>query len=313
MNKFAVFHLLLAAAGAASAASPTELIFQTDAVSDANSLAKAKAKSSTCGNVNVSFRLQSVPAADHSALDSMVSYYEASQSRYYITAGSSDYAKAGFPLMWDSGAVCWNLQNRSTYLQGIYLHEVLSARVSTTGSFSAADWGVIGQYASCAKTAQKKIVWSEFAGSSWGWQYFLSLLAPSAVGSLPTAAKNAILPYKDVFVFLWANNRNLTDPSQASDLVLAKSLVEQLGTTANPVGYAFPWGVSAQDWQWYDSGADPAKIAASAIGGPVIDAYQQGGRYFQFEKYWTSPGFDQGTSDVRSYVRVANGCTDQQP
>jgi len=311
MKKCTALLTLLAATGIADA---TELIFQTALVNDTNSLNAAQANATACGNVNVSFRLQAPPSQGHAPLDSQVASYEAAGRNYYITAGSADYG-SGANMMWDSGAMCWNLQNQP-HSRGVYLHEVMSGRASSGGSFSDADWAVVGQFASCAQATGKKVVWNEWAGSSWGWQTFLNQVAVPG-----STAAQVLSQYKGVFVFLWGDNRDLRQPAELSDMLLAKASVEGLGNAtnssqpvshANPVQYTFPWGMSAQDWQWQEMGA-ATPVPASVIAGPVIEEFQRGGRYFDFETYWNAPSFLQGVSEVKAYLRQMNSCASQQP
>lgn len=125
-------------------ADATELIFHAGQVNNPSSLQTARNLESTCANINVRFRIQSVPG-NPGDLDNQTSQLEAAGHSYYITAGSSDYTNQN--LYWDSGAMCWNMLNRPG-TKGLFLHEIISARRSASLPFDDTDWTRIQQFAS---------------------------------------------------------------------------------------------------------------------------------------------------------------------
>jgi hypothetical protein len=303
-------------------ASATELIFFAGEEQQqiGPNLAAAAQLANSCANVSVSFRVHQDPEDGNAELDADVSKLEAAGRTYYITAASVDYiaSRPNSPppvpmdLYWDSGAMCWNLLNRSG-ARGLYLHEVISAR---RGAFTDADWQMVEQYASCAKATGKKIIWNEWAGSEWGWQTFLNQTRQN-----PGYPRSVLNTYKDVFVFLWANNVDARDLSVRFNLQLSQASVGILGDAshpANPLGYSFPHGASIQDWHWLEmhkdsngntQGSPRETMPLSVIGGFGIVDYLHGGRYFQFERNWENERVLAGITELRNYIVKAENCS----
>ncbi len=294
----------------------TELIFHTAFVRDAAALAAAQRLGSACADVSVRFRLNDPPGYGIAALNRNIAWMEHTGSGYYVTAASSDYGLAN--LFWDPRVVCEGL-TRNPHAMGLYLHEIISARVGSRQSFSDSDWRKIGQYAECAKDAGKRILWNEWAGGSWGWQTFLAQTSASG-----TLANRTLTRYENLFVFLWANNRNVRASSQRADMLLAESSVDALGDmdnpslpqgVENPVRFAFAHGISIQDWYWFESHKDATgrlpvgeQMPASVVTEFGAAAYRKGARYFEFEAYWSNPMFLEGITELRDGIVRTRGC-----
>lgn len=205
--------------------------------------------------------------------------------------------------------------------EGLYLHEVLSAENRTGHAFDPSDWITVGQYAECALQTGKKLIWSEWAGGAWGWSDFLA-----QTSDLHSLAHRVLSKYKKTFAFLWADNRDVRNPDQLSDMLLAERAVQNLGNPqnptlpagrANPVRYSFPHGVSIQDWQWFEMNRDAkgrippsagATLPPAMIGGIGISDFLHGGRFFEFETYWTNPRMLSGIVQLRDYIARAKNC-----
>ena len=83
----------------------------------------------------------------------------------------------------------------------------------------------------------------------------------------------------------------------------------------NPIRRAFPHGISIQDWYWYEThknanGRVPAdeSMPPSVVTQFGVENYRQGGRYFQFEAYWSNPAFFAGIANLRDYLVTVAGC-----
>lgn len=242
---------------------------------------------------------------------------EAAGFRYYITAGASDYTYKH--LFWNAKTICNYL--KEPHAAGLYLHEILSATIGSGHRFGEADWNTIGKYAQCATQQKKRIIWSEWAGGNWGWSSFLNQVSQRG------SPGNAVIEkYKRTFVFLWADNRDLRQRSQSADMKLARDIIRSLGNPdnpvlprshTNPIRYAFPHGVSLQDWLWFEMNRNrhgqvtPSAgktLPPSIISKYGIQAFNHGARYFEFETYWSNPRMFAGIVQLRSYIIHTAGC-----
>jgi hypothetical protein len=320
-----VASLAVAPVGAAA----TEFIFQTVGVHDPKSLQAAHELENSCADLRVRFRLHVLPSDDTGALQRAMNQMERAGYSYYITAASADYGSQH--LYWEPGVMCRSMRERP-HLRGLYFHELISEKVGgMRQGFADQDWSTIRQYADCAKSTGRKIIWSEWAGGDWGWHTFLA--GTSEPHSL---AHRTLSGDRDVFVFLWANNRNVRAPDQFADMELARMEVRDLGnpfnpTTpqglTNPIRYAFPHGISIQDWYWFETHrdsrgyVDPKVMAAlppSIVTDFGVPEFAAGGRYFQFEGYWSNhpdnssgvynPGFFAGITNLRNQIVTAAHC-----
>jgi hypothetical protein len=308
----------------------TEFVFdQIYSVTDP-SLRQAQSLENSCASLRVRFRLNAKPQSEYAALKDVAAMREAGY-RYYFTAASSDYGVGH--IYWDPRVMCASLAN-DDHLEGLYLHEIISAQVgSAKRGFDDRDWTLIGSYAACAQASHKKILWSEWAGGSWGWATFQR--QTSAPRSLAHRTLNA---YRDVFVFLWANNRDVRRDDQRRDMLDAQAAVSALGNPengrlqqalTNPIQAVFPHGISIQDWYWYETHRDSegkvdpqvmAQMPATMVTEFGVNDFAKGGRYFQFEAYWSGqaqnssgtyyPGFFKGITQLRDYIIGQSGhCT----
>jgi hypothetical protein len=300
-------------------------------VNDAASLREAAALEDPAANLYVRFRLVVRPG-DTAGLAAAVDRMEQAGYHYYITAAAVDYGVGHF--YWDAATICDHLKSDPN-LVGVYVHEIISGEVGASKRpFNEADWSTVRAYAACAHSSHKRLLWSEWAGGSWGWNTFLRQTA--IVSSL---AHRTLSDYRDVFVFLWANNRDARKASDMTDMQNAQAAVAALGNPSNPrlpqgltnpVQATFPYGISIQDWYWYESNrradgtVDPAVMAqlpTSMVPQFGEPGFASGARYFQFEAYWSGqkdnssgtyyPGFFDGIKVLHTQIVCqAHHCPD---
>jgi hypothetical protein len=303
-------------------AQATEFIFDTVFVSDDASLREASSLEDAAADLRVRFRLVEHPGYP-ARLSAAVSRMEQAGYHYYITAAAVDFGIGNF--YWDAATICDHLKSDRN-LEGLYIHEIISGEVGASKRpFSEWDWSQIRAFAACAQTSHKRLLWSEWAGGSWGWNTFLRQAStPSSL------AHRTLSDYRDVFVFLWANNRDARKASDQRDMQNARAAVEALGNPSNPklpqglmnpVQATFPYGISIQDWYWYESNrkadgsVDPgvmAQLPASMVPQFGTPEFAKGARYFQFEAYWSGqdtnsagvyyPGFFDGIKVLRTQI-----------
>ncbi len=308
----------------------TEFIFHEQGVHDTASLHAARQLESTCARIKVRFRVQIAPDAKGQSLDQELDRLDRGGYEYYVTAASADFGPQH--LYWSAARLCHEMRSRPA-MRGIYLHELISERVGgMREGFSDADWRNIEAYASCADATGRKIIWSEWAGGGWGWNTFLR-----EASDAHSLGHRVVRDHAHTFVFLWANNRDLRASDQRADMEGAKRAVRALGDATNPsrprgflnpVRRSFAHGISIQDWYWFENHKDSrgqidpqvmAALPAAMVTEFGIPEFQSGGRYYQFEGYWSPypanssgrywPGFFKGISDLRNYIVRAEHCS----